>query len=177
MTPLGWLGHKTSTQTTQTNKIRLLLKDQGSALFAIPLSSLRNKCVKIKMYSKNIWNKVFEPLEHSPFLHIWCCFCWKFQSGSSFAIYFVFGCMLVIVVVLLGLVIYCSSFLLSLPWECCVSLAKECAQYWLPAKRTACPVKVLLGKLTVLNMTPMGWLGHKTSTQTTGKATITKHDN
>ena len=30
----------------------------------------------------------------------------------------------------------------------------------------ACPVKVWLGKLTMLNMTPLGWLGCKTSTQT-----------
>ena len=28
------------------------------------------------------------------------------------------------------------------------------------------PVKVWLGKLTVLDMTPVGWLGYKTSTQT-----------
>ena len=30
----------------------------------------------------------------------------------------------------------------------------------------ACPVNVWLGKLTALDMTPLGWLGHKTSTQT-----------
>ena len=30
----------------------------------------------------------------------------------------------------------------------------------------ACPVNVWLGKLTVLDMIPLGWLGHKTSTQT-----------
>ena len=30
----------------------------------------------------------------------------------------------------------------------------------------ACPVNVWLGKLTVLDMTPLGWLGRKTSTQT-----------
>ena len=29
----------------------------------------------------------------------------------------------------------------------------------------ACPVKVWLGKLTALDMTPLCWLGHKTSTQ------------
>ena len=29
-----------------------------------------------------------------------------------------------------------------------------------------CPVNVWLGKLTALDMTPLGWLGHKTSTQT-----------
>ena len=40
----------------------------------------------------------------------------------------------------------------------CQFLAKECAQYWL--------VNVWLGKLTALDMTPLGWLGRKTSTQT-----------
>ena len=30
----------------------------------------------------------------------------------------------------------------------------------------ACPVKMWLGKLTALDRTPLGWLGHKTSTQT-----------
>ena len=30
----------------------------------------------------------------------------------------------------------------------------------------ACPLNVWLGKLTVLDMTPLGWLGRKTSTQT-----------
>ena len=30
----------------------------------------------------------------------------------------------------------------------------------------ACPVKMWLGKLTMLDMTPLVWLGHKTSTQT-----------
>ena len=31
-------------------------------------------------------------------------------------------------------------------------------------KDWACPVNVWLDKLTGLNMTPMGWLGHKTNT-------------
>ena len=30
----------------------------------------------------------------------------------------------------------------------------------------ACPINVWLGKLTALDMTPLGWLGRKTSTQT-----------
>ena len=30
-----------------------------------------------------------------------------------------------------------------------------------------CPVKVWLGKLTALDMVPLGWVGRKTSTQTT----------
>ena len=40
-------------------------------------------------------------------------------------------------------------------------LAKEYAQYWSTAWRTkpACLVKVWIGKLTTLNMTPLGWLG------------------
>ena len=33
----------------------------------------------------------------------------------------------------------------------------------------ACPVNVWLGKLTALDMTPLGWLGRKTSTQTNKK--------
>ena len=40
---------------------------------------------------------------------------------------------------------------------------------WLGRKtstQTNCPVNVWLGKLTALDMTPLGWLGRKTSTQT-----------
>ena len=50
----------------------------------------------------------------------------------------------------------------------CQFLAKKCAvQYWLTGKRSLhCPVKVWLGKLTTLDMTPVCWMGHKTSTQT-----------
>ena len=33
---------------------------------------------------------------------------------------------------------------------------KECAQYWLTVERAACPVNVWLGKLTALDMTPLG---------------------
>ena len=36
----------------------------------------------------------------------------------------------------------------------------------------ACPVNVWLGKLTALDMTPLGWLGPKTSTQTNTRAEI-----
>ena len=32
----------------------------------------------------------------------------------------------------------------------------------------ACPVKVWLGKLSMLDMTPLGWLGHKTYTNNLG---------
>ena len=35
----------------------------------------------------------------------------------------------------------------------------------------ACPVNVWLGKLTALDMTPLGWLGRKTSTQTQSNKT------
>ena len=38
----------------------------------------------------------------------------------------------------------------------------------------ACPVNVWLGKLTALYMTPLGWLGRKTSTQTNGSALLNK---
>ena len=37
-------------------------------------------------------------------------------------------------------------------------LAKECTQYWLSAWRTK---PAHLGKLTALDMTPLGWLGQK----------------
>ena len=30
-----------------------------STLFAIPLSSLRNNCIKSKIYAKKVWNRVF----------------------------------------------------------------------------------------------------------------------
>ena len=39
-------------------------------------------------------------------------------------------------------------------------------------KETACPVNVWLGKLTALDMTPLGWLGSKSSTQTQQMATL-----
>ena len=38
----------------------------------------------------------------------------------------------------------------------------------------ACPVNVWLGKLTLLSMTPLGWLGRKTSTQTNHNVKITE---
>ena len=37
----------------------------------------------------------------------------------------------------------------------------------------ACPVNVWLGKLTALDMTPLGWLGRKTSTQTNKQNWVT----
>ena len=32
----------------------------------IPLSILRNNCIKSKIYAKKVWNKVFEVLGHLP---------------------------------------------------------------------------------------------------------------
>ena len=49
-------------------------------------------------------------------------------------------------------------------------LAKECAQY---LEDKAYPVNVWLGKLILLDMTPLGWLGCKASTQTNPLAGIT----
>ena len=40
----------------------------GSTLFAIPLSILGNNCVKSKIWARKVWNKVFEILEHLPYL-------------------------------------------------------------------------------------------------------------
>ena len=39
----------------------------GSTLFAIPLSILRNSCIKSKIYAKIVRNKVFEMLGHLPY--------------------------------------------------------------------------------------------------------------
>ena len=36
----------------------------GSTLFAIPLSILRNNCIKSKFLANKVWNKVFEILGH-----------------------------------------------------------------------------------------------------------------
>ena len=41
----------------------------GSTLFAIPLSILRNGCIKNKIYVKIVWNKVFEILGHLQYLN------------------------------------------------------------------------------------------------------------
>ena len=38
----------------------------GSTLFAIPLSILRNYCIKSKISAKKVWNKVFDFLRHLP---------------------------------------------------------------------------------------------------------------
>ena len=52
----------------------------------------------------------------------------------------------------------------------CQFLAKECTQVLVnQLEDWACPGKVWRGKLTVLNMTLMGWLGCKTSTQSVNR--------
>ena len=40
----------------------------GSTLFAIPLSILRNNCIKSKIQAKIVWNKVFESLGQLPYI-------------------------------------------------------------------------------------------------------------
>ena len=47
-----------------------------------------------------------------------------------------------------------------------VSGERMCTILFNHLKDKACPVKVWLGKLTALDMTPLGWLGRKTTIQT-----------
>ena len=47
-----------------------------------------------------------------------------------------------------------------------VSGERMCAILVNSLEDLACPVKLWLGKLTALDMTPLGWLGCETSTQT-----------
>ena len=62
-----------------------------------------------------------------------------------------------------------STVILSLPLiqegQLSVSGERMCTILVNRLEDKACPVNVWLGKLTTLDMTPMGWLGHKTSTQ------------
>ena len=62
-----------------------------------------------------------------------------------------------------------STVILSFPLiqegQLSVSGERMCTILVNHLKDYACPVNVWLGKLTALNMTPLGWLGHKTSTQ------------
>ena len=58
------------------------------------------------------------------------------------------------------------SFLLIQIGQLSVSGERMCTILVNCLEDQACPVKMWLGKLTVLNMTPSGWLGHKTSSQT-----------
>ena len=63
-----------------------------------------------------------------------------------------------------------STFILSLPLiqegQLSVSGERMCTILVNHLEDYACPVNVWLGKLTTLDMTPLGWLGCKTSTQT-----------
>ena len=63
-----------------------------------------------------------------------------------------------------------STVILSLPLiqegQLSVSAENMCTILVNRLEDWACPVNVWLGKLTELDMTPLGWLGRKTSTQT-----------
>ena len=63
-----------------------------------------------------------------------------------------------------------STVILSLPLiqegQLSVSGERMCTILVNHLEDYACPVNVWLGKLTALDMTPLGWLGRKTSTQT-----------
>ena len=63
-----------------------------------------------------------------------------------------------------------STVILSLPLiqegQLSVSGERMCTILVNRLEDKACPVNVWLGKLTALDMTPLGWLGRKTSTQT-----------
>ena len=63
-----------------------------------------------------------------------------------------------------------STVILSLPLiqegQLSVSSERMCTILVNRLEDQACPVNVWLGKLTALDMTPLGWLGRKTSTQT-----------
>ena len=63
-----------------------------------------------------------------------------------------------------------STVILSLPLiqegQLSVSGERMCTILVNRLEDYACPVNVWLGKLTALDMTPLGWLGRKTSTQT-----------
>ena len=63
-----------------------------------------------------------------------------------------------------------STVILSLPpieeGQLSVSGERMCTILVNRLEDLACPVNVWLGKLTALDMTPLGWLGRKTSTQT-----------
>ena len=66
-----------------------------------------------------------------------------------------------------------STVILSLPLiqegQLLVSGERMCTILVNRLEDSACPVNMWLGKLTVLDMTPLGWLGRKTSTQTKPK--------
>ena len=74
-----------------------------------------------------------------------------------------------------------STVILSLPpiqeGQLSVSSERMCTILINRLEDYACPVKVRLGKLTALDMTPMDWLGRKTSTQTSKQTTQYCHHN
>ena len=44
--------------------------DPGLKVFAIPLGILGNKCIKSKMWSRMLWNKLFEIVGHLPYSYL-----------------------------------------------------------------------------------------------------------
>ena len=66
-----------------------------------------------------------------------------------------------------------STVILSLPLiqegQLSVSGERMCTLLVNRLEDQACPVNVWLGKMTALDMTPLGWLGRKTSTQKLNK--------
>ena len=69
-----------------------------------------------------------------------------------------------------------SSVILSLPLiqegQLSVSGERMCTIRVNRLEDQTCPVNVRPGKLTALDMTPLGWLGRKTSTQTYTGSTL-----
>ena len=67
-----------------------------------------------------------------------------------------------------------TTVILSLPLihggQLSVSGERMCTLLVNRLEDLACPINVWLGKLTTLDMTPLGWLGHKTSKQTQTKS-------
>ena len=54
------MAHANSTEPDQTAPEEAVWS--GSTLFAIPLSIVRNNCVKSKIYANMVWSRVFEIL-------------------------------------------------------------------------------------------------------------------
>ena len=69
-----------------------------------------------------------------------------------------------------------SAIILSLPLiqegQLSVSNERMCTILVNRLEDYACPENVWLGKLTALDMTPLGWLGCKTSTQTNRQQSV-----
>ena len=74
--------------------------------------------------------------------------------------------MIICDIFLLSVQIMGLGYSLELPqWGMCTILVNRLQDY-------ACPVNVWLGKLTALDMTPLGWLSRKTSTQKKKKTSM-----